>query len=203
MRAVPSTALSSPARTARSTSARCACTGCVAHGVVQVGVDHRPHPVLLLARAAHLERPLGLEVLAVLEHRRPHLVEAPCRSAREQVSTGGRRVEGPGIIIRIAPASSRAAPRGGRLAVAVGLVDRDDVGELEDAALDALQLVAGTGQGEQQEGVDHLGDRDLVLADADGLDDDDVVAGRLEHEHRLAGGPGHPAELAARRARAG
>jgi hypothetical protein len=29
---------------------------------------------------------------------------------------------------------------------------------------------------EQQEGVDHLGDGDLVLPDADGLDDDDVEA---------------------------
>jgi LAO/AO transport system kinase len=84
------------------------------------------------------------------------------------------------------------------IAVAVGLVDRDDVGELEDAALDALQLVAGPGQGEQQEGVDHLGDGDLVLANAHRLDDDHVVAGGLEHEHRLAGRAGHTAELAAR-----
>ena len=41
------------------------------------------------------------------------------------------------------------------LAVAVGLVDRDHVGDLEDALLDALQLVAGAGQGEEQERVDH------------------------------------------------
>ena len=98
------------------------------------------------------------------------------------------------MISRIAPASSRAATRAGALAVAVGLVDGDHVGQLEDAALDALQLVAGAREREQQERVDHLGDGDLGLPDADGLDDHDVVAGGLEHEHRLARGAGHAAE---------
>lgn len=60
--------------------------------------------------------------------------------------------------------------------LAVGLVDRDDVGHLEDAALDALQLVAAAGERQQEEGVDHLGDRDLGLTDAHGLDEHDVEA---------------------------
>ena len=51
------------------------------------------------------------------------------------------------------------------------------------------------GRDQQQEQVDHVGDRDLGLADADGLDDHDVEAGRLAQQHRLAGAPGHAAEL--------
>ncbi len=79
---------------------------------------------------------------------------------------------------------------------AVRLVHGDDVGELQDALLDALELVAGAGQGEQQEAVDHARDGGLGLADADGLHQHHVVAGRLHHHHRLAGGTGHPAERA-------
>ncbi len=69
----------------------------------------------------------------------------------------------------------------------VGLVHRDHVGELEHALLDALQLVAGAGEHEQQEEVDHVGDRGLRLPDADGLDEHDVVAGGLDDDDRLAG----------------
>ena len=54
--------------------------------------------------------------------------------------------------------------------VAVGLVDRDHVGELDQALLDALQLVAGAGQHQREEEVGHVVDRRLGLADADGLD---------------------------------
>ena len=51
---------------------------------------------------------------------------------------------------------------------------------LDDALLDALQIVAAAGQQQHEEEVDHVGDRDLGLADADRLDDDDVEAGRLD-----------------------
>ena len=80
--------------------------------------------------------------------------------------------------------------------LAVGLVDDDEVGELDDPALHALQLVAGARREQQHEQVDHAGDRDLRLADADGLDEHDVEAGRLAHEHRLAGAPRDAAERA-------
>ena len=50
---------------------------------------------------------------------------------------------------------------------------------------------------QQHEQVDHAGDRDLALADADRLDDHDVEAGRLAHQHRLARARGHAAERAA------
>ena len=68
----------------------------------------------------------------------------------------------------------------------VRLVEGDHVGELEDALLDALELVAGPGQRQEQEGVDHPRDGDLRLSDADRLDEHDVVRRRLQHQHRLA-----------------
>ena len=134
---------------------------------------------------------------AVLEHRGPHVVEAVAglRAAGEHGGTAGvgvgvhqphRAGELPGGDPRIAGV------------LAVGLVDRDDVGHLEDAALDALQLVAAPGQGQEQEGVDHLGDGDLGLTDADGLDEHDVEARGLEHEHPLAGRPRDATEVGAR-----
>ena len=49
--------------------------------------------------------------------------------------------------------------------------------------------------------IDDVGradDVDLVLADADGLDDDPVLAGRVEHVGRVVRRPRQPAEVAAR-----
>ena len=71
------------------------------------------------------------------------------------------------------------------------------VGQLHHALLDGLQVVAGVGQLQQHEHVGHAGHRGLALADADGLDDDDVVAGGLAHQHRLARLLGHAAQRAA------
>ena len=82
---------------------------------------------------------------------------------------------------------------------AIGLVDDNQVGELDDPALDPLQLVARARREQQHEHVDHSRDRDLGLADADRLDEHDVEAGGLAHQHRLAGAARHPAERAARR----
>ena len=82
--------------------------------------------------------------------------------------------------------------------VTVCLVDRDDVCQLKDALLDALQLVTGTSHGKHEEGVDHLGDGDLRLSDTDRLDEYDVVPGGLHDDHGLSGGPGHTAQVPAR-----
>ena len=88
------------------------------------------------------------------------------------------------------------------LVLLVRLVDRHHVGDLEDALLDALQLVAGARDGEEQEGVDHPGHGDLGLADADGLDQDDLGAPGLDQPDRLARAAGDPAERRLARARA-
>jgi hypothetical protein len=93
-------------------------------------------------------------------------------------------------------ASGRA---GLALVVAVGLVDGDDVGELQDAALDPLQCVAGARDREQQERVHHSGDGHLGLPDPHGLDEHHVVARRLHQHDGLAGGPRDPAERAGAR----
>ena len=52
------------------------------------------------------------------------------------------------------------APRGGG-EVAVRLVDQDQVGELDDALLEALELVAARRRQDQGEQVDEIGDRGL------------------------------------------
>ncbi len=41
--------------------------------------------------------------------------------------------------------------------VAVSLVDRDQIRDLQDALLDALQVVAGSRQHQHDEEVDHVG----------------------------------------------
>ena len=74
----------------------------------------------------------------------------------------------------------------------VGLVHHDDVGEFEHALLDALQLIAGARQGQEHEGVDHVGNGHLGLPDADRLDQDHVEPGGLEQHDGLAGGLATP-----------
>ena len=70
-------------------------------------------------------------------------------------------------------------PAGGGQQVTVGLVDDDDVGQLHDPPLDALQLVAAARRRQQEEAVDHVGDRGLGLADPHRLDEHHVETGRL------------------------
>ena len=82
-------------------------------------------------------------------------------------------------------------------AVAVGLVDDVQVADLEDAGLGGLDAVAHAGREQHERGVGEAGDLDLALADADGLDQDHVAAGRVEHPQRLRRRPGQPAEVAA------
>ena len=87
---------------------------------------------------------------------------------------------------------------GGVGQVAVGLVDDDEVGQLHDPPLDALELVAAGGGGDEHEQVDEVGHRHLGLADADRLDEHDVEAGRLAQQQRLAGAAGDAAQRARR-----
>lgn len=78
--------------------------------------------------------------------------------------------------------------------LAVGFVDDQEVDHFQQAALDALQFVALAGGGESDERVGHVGDIGFALADADGFDENDVVAGGFAHEHALAGFAGDAAE---------
>ena len=81
---------------------------------------------------------------------------------------------------------------GAREVVAVGLVDRDHVGELDQALLEALQLVAGARQHQHQEKIGHVGDHGLRLAGADGLDQHDVVAGGFAESASIRGSSQRP-----------
>ena len=84
----------------------------------------------------------------------------------------------------------------------IHLVDRDHVGDLHDPRFQRLDGVARAGHQHEQDRVrdpDHL---DLALAGADRLEEDDVLAGRVEQEHRLQRRLREPAEMAARPHRA-
>ena len=113
-----------------------------------------------------------------------------------QEAAGGVRIRKRGLVIGRGGARST-------LVAAVGLRDCDHVGEFHDAFLDALQLVAAARQHQEKEEIDHAGDRDLRLPDADRLDKHDVEAGCLAKKNGFAGGAGNAAERARRRARGG
>ena len=71
-------------------------------------------------------------------------------------------------------------------ALAVGLVHHEDVGNLHDAGLDRLHIVAGAGHQHDDRDVGGADDVHFVLADADRLDDHDVLAGGVEHQRGVA-----------------
>jgi hypothetical protein len=84
----------------------------------------------------------------------------------------------------------------------VALVDGDHVGDLHDPGLERLDRVAGAGHEHEEDGVgdrDHL---DLALAGAHGLEEDELLAGRIEQKRRLERRLGETAEVAARAHRA-
>ena len=89
----------------------------------------------------------------------------------------------------------------GPLQVPVRLVDQDEVRDLHDPALDALQVVASPGLHQQGNQVDHLAYGKLCLANPHGLDQDDVEAGRLAQRDRFPHAAGNASVQAARRAR--
>ncbi len=83
-------------------------------------------------------------------------------------------------------------------ALAVGLVDHEDVGDLHDPGLQRLHIVSGAGYHDDDRDVGGADDLDLVLPDADGLDEHDVEAGRIEHERHVVSRPRQAAEMPAR-----
>ena len=83
----------------------------------------------------------------------------------------------------------------------VGLGDDEHVGHLHDPRLQELQRIAAARLDDDRDGVRGLGDVGLGLADADGLDHDDVE-GVGERLGGRAGGRGEAAEALARGHRA-
>ncbi len=133
-----------------------------------------------------VERPTACRKRSMASHTSSMPVPGERRAGQHlggpRAPLGAQQVHGAGVVGAGAP--------GRRGQVAVGLVDDDQVGQLHDPPLDALQLVAAAGGHEQGEQVDHVGDRHLGLADADGLDEHDVEPGRLAQQHGLTGAAG-------------
>ena len=84
----------------------------------------------------------------------------------------------------------------------VQLVDRDHVGDLHDPGLQRLNRVARAGHQREHDGVGDREHADLALPRADGLEEDDILARRVEHEQRLQRRLGETAGVAARPHRA-
>ena len=89
-------------------------------------------------------------------------------------------------------------PSGGVSAVAVGLVDRVDVADLQDPRLGRLDPVAHAGRDQHHGRVRRPGDLDLGLPDAHRLDDDGVEAGRIQDAYGLRRRGRQPAEATTR-----
>ena len=128
-----------------------------------------------------------------------HNASMPSPLSAEQVMTGGDQFGERGAEDVQRRAIFGRGELGAGKIVAVGLVDRDHVGELDDAFLERLQFVAGARHRQHEKEIGHVGDRDFRLADADGLDQHDVVARSLAEQHGLARLRRDAAERARRR----
>ena len=82
-------------------------------------------------------------------------------------------------------------------ALAVGLVDHEDVGDLHQPGLVRLHAVTPARVDHHDRRVGLAGDLDLDLSDADGLDEDPLASDRVERTHRLGGGERESPEMAA------
>ena len=85
-----------------------------------------------------------------------------------------------------------AAGGGGKIAIGFG--DDQEIGDLHDAALDALQFIPAAWHEQQKEHVHHIRHSGLGLADTHRFHQDDVEASRLAEQHRLSGAPGYSAQ---------
>ena len=83
--------------------------------------------------------------------------------------------------------------------IAIALIDDNGVANLHDPALDALQVVAGTCQLDEQEEVNHRVARRLALAHTYRLDENLVETSRLTKDDRLARLAGHTTQRTSRR----
>ncbi len=164
-------------------------------GGEQAVLDHRPHPVDLLSPAALLQLSRLPQCLQALLDRGPHALDARVlqRAARRHLGlrTRAHQVQRRAIL---GPCPLRADH-----VVSIGLVDRDHVRDLEDAALDALELVPRSGQHEHQVEIHHVGHHGLRLADTHGLHQHHVEAGGLAEQERLTRLPGHASQGSAGR----
>ena len=84
----------------------------------------------------------------------------------------------------------------------IHLVDRDHVGNLHDPCLQRLDGVSRSGHQHEHDRVGDPDDLHFALTRADGLEEDELLARRIEHEQRLQRRLCEAAEMAARAHRA-
>ena len=162
-------------------------------------VDAFVHPVLGLLVTTVVEVAIMLDEVHILVDHIPDFLHARAvetavaEHLRQPAAFGhGEEVEG------IAEVGSRHLTAVD--VVAVALVDDDAVGDFHDAALDALQLVAGARHLDEQEEVDHRVTGRLALPYPDGLDKNLVEASSLAEDDGLTRLAGHATERACGRA---
>ena len=80
-------------------------------------------------------------------------------------------------------------------ALAIGLVDIEDVRDLEDARLDRLNVVAHARDHDHHHAMGQAGDVDLVLTHADRLDDHDLLAQGVHDPNTVGGSARQPAQV--------
>ena len=147
--------------------------------------------VAQVAAAALLERPLLLEVRAMRLELLDELLDA---LAARGLGLDDRHA--PPVLRRERQdAADLADHRVGQRVV--GLVDDDDVRDLHDARLQRLHAVAGARDQHEHDRVGVVDDVDLRLPDADGLEEDVVLAARVHEQRGLERRLAQPAERAA------
>lgn len=155
------------------------------------------HPAAGLVATREGEPSIRLCHRSVLQDRAPELGDAAACLGGAGEGAGHKSGGGCGKIMERVLRFSAGSFSGDEIG-AVGFIDGDEVSQLHDAALDALQFVSGAGKHDEEEEIDHVVDGGLGLADADGFNEDVLVAGRLAEEHGLASALGNAAQRAAR-----
>ncbi len=84
-------------------------------------------------------------------------------------------------------------------AVAIALVDHENIGNLHDAGLDALHIVAHSGNQHNDGYVGQAHDIDFILADAHGLQQQPMLAAGLDHGGNIRRATGEAAQRASGR----
>ena len=82
-------------------------------------------------------------------------------------------------------------------AFAIGFVEDEDVADFHQAGFHVLNVVAEAGDEHDDDAIGEANDVDFVLADADGFDEDLVLASSVEQQRDFGGGASEAAEKSA------
>ena len=154
-------------------------------------------------RRAHFQDPVFLGVCESPPCRRPRRASSMASTISRCLRTRRRRLEHRHVAaLAAAAAASPGDPAPCARRRQVALAHDQDVGDLEDARLDRLHVVAQPGRADDDAGVGQRRDFDIRLAGADRLDDHRVEPRGVQHVDDRGGRARQPAEMAARGQRA-